>query len=84
MMMRQNVLIIFIASLLHLGHSKGSCREAKKCCNGKDTDCAVSNFSNNSLIMNLSNAPCYCDKGCLDMGDCCEDYKDYCGGDYVD
>merc|ERR1712106_821252 len=29
--------------------------------------------------MDLSDEPCYCDHGCLDMGDCCPDFKDYCG-----
>ncbi len=24
--------------------------------------------------------PCYCDHGCLEVGDCCPDFKDYCGG----
>ena len=23
---------------------------------------------------------CYCDENCLDMGDCCEDYKAFCEG----
>ncbi len=27
--------------------------------------------------------PCYCDSGCLEVGDCCPDYKDYCGGEYI-
>ena len=56
---------------------KGSCRAAKKCCDGKDSDCLVEN----SLIENNNYVePCYCDHGCLDVGDCCPDFKDYCGG----
>lgn len=52
----------------------GSCAAAKKCCSGQDTDCAVTHDLNF-----ISSDPCYCDHGCLDMGDCCADFKDYCG-----
>eukprot|EP00092_Neocalanus_flemingeri_P009098 GFUD01009796.1.p1 GENE.GFUD01009796.1~~GFUD01009796.1.p1 ORF type:complete len:275 (+),score=70.23 GFUD01009796.1:57-881(+) len=58
---------------------QGSCRASKKCCDGKDTDCAVQKADINSIIMDLSDEPCYCDHGCLDMGDCCPDFKEYCG-----
>jgi len=53
---------------------EGSCAAAKKCCDGQDTDCAVTHDVNF-----LSSQPCYCDQGCLDMGDCCSDFKSYCG-----
>jgi len=53
---------------------EGSCAAAKKCCDGQDTDCAVTHDLNF-----LSSQPCYCDQGCLDMGDCCSDFKSYCG-----
>merc|ERR1712055_461721 len=33
----------------------------------------------NSIIMDPDDAPCYCDHNCLNMGDCCPDFKDYCG-----
>merc|ERR1719468_30127 len=35
----------------------------------------------NSLMENYieQEEPCYCDHGCLDVGDCCPDFKDYCG-----
>ena len=62
----------------------GSCRAARKCCDGKDTDCEVNaadNVSANDIILNLNTETCYCDHGCLDMGDCCHDYKEYCGGE---
>ena len=26
--------------------------------------------------------PCYCDENCLNMGDCCQDYKAFCEGDH--
>merc|ERR1712106_365283 len=78
-MLRQQLVMVIVVSVLPLCQGKGSCREAKKCCDGKDTDCAVSSSYINSLILNLSSESCYCDKGCLDMGDCCEDFKDFCG-----
>jgi len=59
---------------------QGSCRAARKCCDGKDTDCAVSQSEQqNSVLVDLLEEPCYCDHGCLAMGDCCLDFKDYCG-----
>ena len=83
----------------------GSCREAKKCCEGKDPECGVTiiiiiiiipiitiitlitiiitkvtKADLNSIIMDPDDAPCYCDHNCLNMGDCCPDFKDYCGG----
>lgn len=57
----------------------GSCREAAKCCHGKDTDCVVQKANTNSIIMDLDDEPCYCDHNCLNMGDCCPDFKEYCG-----
>ena len=58
----------------------GSCREATKCCDGKDPDCVVQKADLNSIIMDLEDEPCYCDHNCINMGDCCPDFKDYCGG----
>jgi len=57
----------------------GSCRASRKCCDGKDTDCAVQKGDLSSLVMDLSDEPCYCDHGCLEMGDCCPDFKQFCG-----
>jgi hypothetical protein len=28
----------------------------------------------------VSSGSCFCDRGCLDLGDCCSDFKHYCGG----
>lgn len=69
----------------------GSCRAAKKCCDGKDADCVVqavfggappSAEDEDEAAANsvLDGEPCYCDHGCLEVGDCCPDFKDYCGG----
>ena len=63
--------------------AKGSCREQKKCCDGKDSQCVVQEAGLNEIIEDyLEDEPCYCDHGCLDVGDCCPDFKDYCGGKY--
>jgi len=58
---------------------QGSCAAAGKCCDGKDTDCSVQKGDSNSIVIDLSDEPCYCDHGCLDMGDCCSDFKEFCG-----
>ena len=60
----------------------GSCRAAKKCCEGKDPDCVVQKADINSIILDPEDEPCYCDHNCLNMGDCCPDFKDYCGGEW--
>lgn len=75
---------LFVATLLCLAletsvAEKGSCRAAKKCCDGKDADCVVQKAPLNAIIEDLNDEPCYCDHGCLDVGDCCPDFKDYCG-----
>ena len=79
--------------------SRGSCRAARKCCDGKDPNCVVQSgnknaASLNSILQNEDNEegfsdidlddimPCYCDHGCMSVGDCCSDFKDYCGGKY--
>jgi len=77
--------------------SRGSCRAARKCCDGKDANCVVQNGNKNAAALNSvlqdevedeyessdldldDLMPCYCDHGCLSVGDCCGDFKDYCG-----
>lgn len=73
------VMLTTIAVVVKSVASQGSCRASKKCCDGKDTDCAAQKADLNSIIMDLSDVSCYCDHGCLDMGDCCPDFKEYCG-----
>eukprot|EP00099_Drosophila_melanogaster_P024217 NP_652466.2 uncharacterized protein Dmel_CG42339, isoform A [Drosophila melanogaster] len=60
--------------------SGGSCREAQLCCNGRDSSCVVQKAPINAIIEDLSDKPCYCDHACLKLGDCCDDFKDHCGG----
>ncbi|GAB6022502.1 hypothetical protein CHUAL_006609 [Chamberlinius hualienensis] len=56
----------------------GSCREARKCCPGRDSSCVVQKAPINAIIEDLSDEPCYCDHACLKLGDCCHDFKDAC------
>ena len=62
----------------------GSCAAAKKCCDGQDLDCMaeVSNAATPHYGADEyeETEPCYCDNGCLEVGDCCPDFKEYCGG----
>jgi len=73
------LILATLSSLVSAG--KGSCRAARKCCDGKDSECIVQKEDINSVIEDYSDygEPCYCDHGCLDVGDCCPDFKDYCG-----
>jgi len=61
----------------------GSCAAAKKCCDGQDLDCMaeVSNAATPHYGADEyeETEPCYCDNGCLEVGDCCPDFKEYCG-----
>lgn len=74
-------------------YGKGSCRAAKVCCDGKNPDCAVQvNGEGLSVLLKdlgegedgyydyySDEEPCYCDHDCMKVGDCCNDFKDYCG-----
>lgn len=73
------VVVLTAAAMLARSSLAGSCRASRKCCDGKDTDCAVQEADLNSIIMDVSDEPCYCDTGCLEMGDCCPDFKQFCG-----
>ena len=64
----------------------GSCAAAKKCCDGQDLDCMaeVSNAATSDYGADADDyiEPCYCDHGCVEVGDCCPDFKEYCGGKF--
>lgn len=52
-----------------------------RCCTGRNNVC-----HSTGLRLNGKGAPyarCFCDEGCLDMGDCCFDYHDHCKGLYL-
>ena len=73
-------LLLWCVTINDVTSLKGSCRAMRKCCDGKDADCVVQKTPINAIMEDLSDEPCYCDHGCLDVGDCCPDFKDYCGG----
>lgn len=61
-----------------------TCREAALCCNGRDSSCVVQKAPINSIIEDpVNDKPCYCDHACLKLGDCCDDFKQFCGGKRV-
>lgn len=72
--------LIFVCQIYYKGVNGGSCREATLCCNGRDSSCVVQKAPINAIIEDLSDKPCYCDHACLKLGDCCEDFKQHCGG----
>lgn len=61
----------------------GSCREATLCCNGRDSSCVVQKAPISATLEDSSDKPCYCDHACLKLGDCCDDFKQHCGGDLM-
>ncbi len=82
------VLLLLAASSDRCLGEKGSCRAARKCCDGKDADCVsevrdLRSFRSRRGRHEEVVEPCYCDHGCLEVGDCCPDFKDYCGGNYT-
>ena len=101
-MLVRTILVISMLLLFHQDNvvfagapSRGSCRAARKCCDGKDANCVVQNGNKNAASLNSvlqdddfsdidldDLMPCYCDHGCMSVGDCCSDFKDYCGGRY--
>jgi len=79
-------LVLLIGALswcrVEAGQDGGSCAKARLCCDGKDTSCVVQPATSIDILTNdprARQAPCYCDHGCLNVGDCCSDFKDYCG-----
>ena len=83
----QLIVVLLSLAVASINAEKGSCRAARRCCDGKDADCVVE--INNPLLDAGPDydeddyeavEPCYCDHGCLEVGDCCPDFKDYCGG----
>lgn len=59
----------------------GSCSSAKLCCQGRDSGCVIQKESPNAIIQTPRDKPCYCDHACLKLADCCDDFKETCGGE---
>lgn len=48
------------------------------CCSGRNSSCHNSGPRIGGIVS--ANGKCFCDEGCLDMDDCCEDYSLQCQG----
>lgn len=75
--------LIVVATLISLtvdGTAAGSCSSAKLCCQGRDSGCVIQKESPNAIIESPRDKPCYCDHACLKLADCCDDFKETCGG----
>ncbi|XP_075746775.1 somatomedin-B and thrombospondin type-1 domain-containing protein-like [Rhipicephalus microplus] len=67
----------------------GSCRAAGMCCPGRDASCVVRKMMThasigvtsgpNALVEERDEQSCYCDHACMQLGDCCDDFKESCG-----
>lgn len=75
MLLNYFLLILTLTARVSLG-IMGSCKTSRKCCDGKDPNCIV---NQDNEVHGEYVEPCYCDHGCLELGDCCPDFKDYCG-----
>jgi len=74
---------LIVATLISLtvdGTAAGSCSSAKLCCQGRDSGCVIQKESPNAIIESPRDKPCYCDHACLKLADCCDDFKETCGG----
>lgn len=83
-MMKSVFAVLLISSMILVNRVDcGSCRESSLCCNGRDSSCVVQKAPINSIIEDLNDKPCYCDHACLKLGDCCNDFKQFCGGKFT-
>ncbi|XP_058457484.1 somatomedin-B and thrombospondin type-1 domain-containing protein-like [Malaya genurostris] len=73
------LMLLQLIAFFVTGAYGGSCRDAALCCNGRDSACVVQKVPPNATTSDLNVKPCYCDHACLKLGDCCVDFKAYCG-----
>lgn len=71
---------LVLLSIVTIQTEAGSCRDSALCCNGRDSSCVVQKTPINTINEDPYEKPCYCDHACLKLGDCCGDFKSYCGG----
>lgn len=82
------VLLLLLLTTMMAGVD-GSCAAAERCCDGKDNGCrGVVVYSNslhvgNLLYGNLSKKSCFCDSACVQLGDCCPDYRSHCAREFA-
>jgi hypothetical protein len=84
-------LLLLVVLVVCPGSVDSSCAAAGRCCQGKDNDCRG---TSNSLVEDLglesvaagvqrsasnrTKKACFCDSACIDIGDCCADYRHSC------
>ena len=78
------VLLLLLLMMMMMAGVDASCAAAARCCDGKDNGChGVVVYSNslrleNLLYGKLSKKSCFCDSACVELGDCCSDYRTHC------
>lgn len=76
--------LCFASAVCLAGHCGANyCRDANLCCPGRDSACVVQKAHQNAIIEDLTDKPCYCDHACLKLGDCCPDFRETCGGEFL-
>ncbi|OCT74809.1 somatomedin-B and thrombospondin type-1 domain-containing protein [Xenopus laevis] len=65
------LLLLGLATLIC--SAEGGCREAGKCCQGRDMNCTSQGWR-----MDRVYGTCFCDQTCRLTGDCCSDYSQAC------
>jgi len=79
-----SAILLLLLSLMAIVDVDASCAAAGRCCEGKDNGChgivVYGNSPNleNLLYGNLSKKSCFCDTSCVELGDCCSDYRSHC------
>ena len=81
--MNQNITLSFL-SLLVVGcfpfvSPTNLCSTSGLCCKHRDSECVAQRVYPNHTV-DTSQLPCYCDHACIELGDCCPDYRQFCGG----
>jgi hypothetical protein len=74
--------ILLLLEITQAAEAATGCRGAEMCCRQKDNKCRVpGQRMNRKGHVHGVNQTCFCDAGCLELGDCCVDYRHYCEGD---
>ena len=86
-MIPKNILrhhLCFLLLLLLVGYfpfvsPTNLCSTSGLCCKHRDSECVAQRVYPNHTV-DTSQLPCYCDHACIELEDCCPDYKQFCGG----
>ena len=53
------------------------CSTSGLCCKHRDSECVAQRVYPNHTV-DTSQLPCYCDHACIELEDCCPDYRQFC------